>query len=166
LQVELYSVRRDAALTLDGVEDADAKGRTTTGTGVLGANEGNTGIGVHGLTGGVGSAVSGEATANGVGVFGKSQTGAALRGDSTNGTALQVNGKATFSRSGTVTVAAGTASKTVTLAGVTAAAWWSQPPSRTAPCSSRRPSRPAARSRSLNGTASGSGLKVAYFVLN
>ena len=44
-----------------------------------------------------------------------------MQARSTNGTALNVIGKARFSRSGVVTISAGTSSKTVTLAGVTTA---------------------------------------------
>jgi hypothetical protein len=148
--------------TSDGVE-----GVSPTGDGVLGRNTGSTGVGVHGLTGGTGSAVYGQATANGVGVFGVSQSGTALRGDSPNGTALQVNGKAKFSRSGTVTIASGTASKTVTLPGVTAASMVVATAQQNGSVFVKA-AVPAGGSFTifLNGNAPGSGLKVAYFVLN
>jgi hypothetical protein len=100
------------------------RGFTDTGTGVYGANFGATGIGVYGQTGGSGSAVYGEATASGVAVFGKSTTnGTALRGDSASGTALQVNGKAKFSRSGLLTLAASAASITKTGVPLTSASY-------------------------------------------
>jgi hypothetical protein len=146
-----------------GVEGSAAAG----GTGVYGHNSGSTGIGVHGQTGGTGSAVFGEATTNGVGVFGKSQSGAALRGDSPGGTALQVNGKAKFSRSGIVTVAAGTASKTVSLGGVTGSSMVIATAQQNGSVSVKA-AVPAAGSFTiyLTGNAPGTGLKVAYFVLN
>jgi len=137
------------------------------GTGVYGHNEGFTGIGVHGETGGTGSAVFGEATASGVGVFAKSQTGTALRGDSPSGTALQVNGKAKFSRSGTVTIASGTASKTVSLSGVTGSSMVVATAQQNGSVFVKA-AVPASGSFTiyLTGNATGSGLKVAYFVLN
>jgi hypothetical protein len=88
-------------------------GTTTTVTGVYGKNTGTSGIGVFGETSGTGSAVYGLTKANGVGVFADapSSTGTALRGRSENGTALVVEGKAKFSRSGRVTISAGQTSK-------------------------------------------------------
>jgi hypothetical protein len=149
--------------TNTGVEGSTGNG----GTGVYGHNSGSTGIGVWGQTGGTGSAVFGEATVNGAGVFGKSQTGSALRGDSPSGTALEVNGKAKFSRSGVVTVAAGTASKAVSLAGVTASSMVVATAQQNGSVFVKA-AVPAAGSFTifLNGNAPGSGLKVAYFVLN
>jgi hypothetical protein len=91
-------------------------GETETGTGVYGTNSGATGIGVYGKTAGVGSAVYGEATVNGVAVFGKSTNGTALRGDSPSGIALQVNGRASFSRSGVITL--GSIASSITQNGV------------------------------------------------
>ena len=137
------------------------------GTGVYGHNSGSTGIGVHGQTSGTGSAVFGEATAGGVGVFGKSQSGTALRGDSPSGTALQVNGKAKFSRSGIVTIASGTASKTVSLSGVSANSMVFAMAQQN-PGVYVKAAIPASGSFTiyLTGNAPGSGLKVAYFVLN
>jgi hypothetical protein len=85
--------------TSTGVE-----GETQTGTGVLGESTGSTGIGVEGQNDGSGSAVYGLATANGVGVFGDTIDGTAVIARSTNGDALDVRGKATFSRSGLITV--------------------------------------------------------------
>ena len=90
------------------------------GTGVKGVTTGTTGIGVWGQTPGTGSAVYGEATGTGVGVFGDTTNGTGVIARSTNGTALNVNGKAHFSRSGKRTIPAGASSAVVTLAGVTA----------------------------------------------
>jgi hypothetical protein len=138
-----------------------------TGTGVIGANKGSTGIGVYGQTGGTGSAVFGNATTNGAGVFGKSQSGTALRGDSTNGTALQVNAKAKFSRSGITTVAAGTASKTVSHAGVTTASMVVATAQQNVNVFVKA-AVPSGGSFKLwlTSNAPVGGLKVAYFVLN
>jgi hypothetical protein len=137
------------------------------GTGVYGRNRGSTGIGVWGLTDGTGSAVYGEATANGVGVFGKSQTGAALRGDSPSGTALQVNGKAKFSRSGIATVAAGATSVNVSVPGMTASSMVIATAQQNGSVFVKA-AVPAGGSFKLwlTGNAPAGGLKVAYFVLN
>ncbi len=92
-----------------GVEGVASAG----GTGVFGHNAGTTGIGVWGRTDGVGSAVYGQATAGGVAVNGDSVSGTGVRAKSSSGKALEVFGKATFSRSGTATVAAGKSSAVV-----------------------------------------------------
>jgi hypothetical protein len=92
------------ASAMNGQAAIAVQGVTQTGTGVFGTNLGTSGIGVYGKTGGAGTAVYGEATTSGVGILGKTVTGTALRGDSSTdtGTALQVNGKASFSRSGVI----------------------------------------------------------------
>jgi hypothetical protein len=148
--------------TSDGVE-----GVSPTGDGVLGRNTGSTGIGVHGLTGGTGSAVFGQATTNGVGINGTSATGLGVLAASTSGTALQVNGKAKFSRSGIVTVSAGTASKTVSLSGVSGNSMVFAMAQQN-PGVYVKAAIPGSGSFTiyLTGNAPGSGLKVAYFVLN
>ena len=66
------------------------------------------GIGVKGETGGTGSAIYGNATASGVGVFGDTGNGTGVQARSTNGVALRVLGKATFNRSGFAFVPAAT----------------------------------------------------------
>jgi hypothetical protein len=87
--------------------------QTTTGTGVFGFTTGSTGIGVWGRTGGVGSAVYGEATANGAGVFGDTTNGTGVQARSTNGPALNVLGRAQFSGSGIAVVQSTKAKVTV-----------------------------------------------------
>ena len=137
------------------------------GTGVRGSNTGTTGIGVWGSTPGTGSAVYGQATGRGVGVYGDTTNGTGVNAKSTNGTALNVVGKSKFSRSGTVVIAAGTATRTVTMAGVTTASM--------VLCTAQQNAAvfvkaaiPAAGSFTirLTGNAPAGGLKVAYFVLN
>jgi hypothetical protein len=91
-------------------------GSVNGGTGVIGLNVTSFGIGVHGVAIGTGSAVYGEMTGAGVGVFGDTTNGTGVWARSTNGTALNVTGKATFSRSGTVTIAY--PNKTATVSGV------------------------------------------------
>ena len=137
------------------------------GTGVKGSNAGTTGIGVHGQTGGTGSGVYGQATGTGVGVYGDTVNGTGVVARSTNGTALSVAGKATFSRSGTIVVPAGTSARTVTLAGVTTASMVLATSQQNAAVFVKS-AVPASGSFTirLSGTAPAGGVKVAYFVLN
>ncbi len=137
------------------------------GTAVYGLNTGATGIGVRGETSGSGSGVYGLSNDAGVGVFGDAPNGTGVLAHSTNGTALSVTGKAKFSRSGVVTFAAGTSSKTVTLAGVTTSSMVLA----TAQQNTTRMVKAAVPGTGsfvikLNGTAPTGGLRVAYFVLN
>jgi hypothetical protein len=137
------------------------------GTGVYGENSGSTGIGVWGRTGGTGSAVYGQATANGVGLNGVSASGIGVNASANGGIALQVQGRAKFSRSGIAIVAAGTASKTVTLSAVTSNSMILATAQQNV-SQSVKAAVPGNGSFTiyLTGNAPGSGLKVAYFVLN
>jgi hypothetical protein len=88
-------------------------------TGVWGENTGG-GFGVYGTTGGAGGAgVWGENSRQGKGVRGTSNSGTGVSAESLTGVALDVVGKARFSRSGKASIAAGKKSIKVTLAGVT-----------------------------------------------
>jgi hypothetical protein len=149
--------------TTYGVEGSSGIG----GTGVYGHNSASTGIGVWGKMGGVGTGVYGQATANGVGVFGDGPVGTGVWARSTNGTALNVTGKATFSRSGVVTVAEGTSSKTVTLAGVTTSSMVLAT-AQQSKATHVKAAVPGAGSFTIRLTAKApvGGLKVAFFVLN
>jgi hypothetical protein len=122
---------------------------------------------VHGQTGGVGSAVYGEANGAGVGVYGDTADGTGVRARSTNGNALEVVGKATFTRSGTVTVSAGTSAATVSLAGVATGSMVFGTAQQDAAVFVRSVV-PATGSFTirLTGNAPTGGLRVAYFVLN
>jgi len=101
------------ATGLAAVADADG------GTSVYGLQTNPTGIGVEGDVTGSGSGVYGHASGAGVGVNGQSDSGVGVEAQAGTGTALKVDGKASFSRSGVVTIGAGTSSRTVQLAGVT-----------------------------------------------
>ncbi len=137
------------------------------GTGMRGESTAPTGIGVEGDSSGTGSGVYGLAKSNGVGVFGDTTSGTGVIARSTNGTALDVRGKAAFSRSGLVTVAAGTATRKVTLAGVTTASMILATAQQDGAVYVRS-AVPASGSFTihLTGKAPAGGLKVAYFVLN
>ena len=102
---------------------------SSTGTGVYG--EGATGVwgfggwGVFGASDATGTGVYGFSGASiptapaHTGVFGYSDSGIGVYAKALTGTALYVNGKVGFSRSGKVAIAAGHASYTKSLAGVT-----------------------------------------------
>ena len=76
-------------------------GQTTVGTGVLG--EATSGIGVQGYSG-ADPAPSAPAK---TGVYGSSPLGTGVKAESASGTALDVVGKAKFSRSGKILMAKG-----------------------------------------------------------
>jgi hypothetical protein len=156
-----------------------------TGYGVAGRATAGTGVFAEGLTGmlgqsvgagdGVGgrannsccSAVYGLNNGTGNGVAGRADAGTGVLAASTAGTALRVTGKAVFSRSGVVTVAAGNSSRVVTLAGVTASSMVLAT-AQQAKAVYVKAVVPAAGSFKifLTGNAPTGGLKVAYFVLN
>jgi hypothetical protein len=134
---------------------------------VLGTSSDAQGIGVEGTQSGTGSGVYGLASTTGVGVFGDTTDGIGVIARSTTGTALDVRGKATFSRSGQVTVAAGTTTKKITLAGVTTASMILATAQQDGTVYVRS-AVPASGSFTihLTGNAPAGGLNVAYFVLN
>jgi nicotinamidase-related amidase len=86
---------------------------------------------------------------------------------SINGPALNVEGKATFSRSGVVTIGEGTSSMQVTLAGVTTSSMVlaTAQQARAAHVKAAVP-KSGSFTIWLTATAPAGGLKVAYFVLN
>lgn len=152
---------------------ATGTGRTIgiSGTGATGISGVGTHFGVLGSSGctpppcGVG--VFGVNTGTGVGLAGFSANGTGVGASSKNGTALAVSGKATFNRSGVVTLPKGTSKKTVSMAGVTAASMVLATAQQNTSVSVKA-AVPAAGSFKivLTGKAPPGGLKVAYFVLN
>jgi hypothetical protein len=120
--------------------------------------------GVYG-TGSV-SGVEGE-SASGAGVNGHTASGIGVKASANGGIALQVQGRAKFSRSGTVVVGANTSSKTVSLSGTTGNSMILAIAQQNANVFVKA-TVPAAGSFTiyLTGNAPASGLKVAYFVLN
>lgn len=87
------------------------------GWGVFGASDA-TGTGVYGFSGATVPAAPAH-----VGVFAYSDSGYAVYARAATGTALYVDGKARFRRSGKTAVAASHSSVSVTLAGVTTSSW-------------------------------------------
>jgi len=119
----------DSGKGVQGVANGDGdgvRGQTDSGSrsGVVGVNAGggngvfgqvsNSGSsGVYGQNDGTGFGVAGRA-ASGVGALGDSANGVGVWANSQNATALKVTGKAKFSRSGVLTIAAGKSSATQT----------------------------------------------------
>lgn len=87
------------------------------GWGVFGASDA-TGTGVYGFSGGTVPAAPAH-----VGVFGYSDSGVGVYARAATGTALYVNGKVGFSRSGRIAIAAGHSSYTKLLAGMTSSSF-------------------------------------------
>ncbi|HZC51294.1 MAG TPA: hypothetical protein VE441_02175 [Mycobacterium sp.] len=107
-----------SAISAGGGKDATGVSASSeTGVGVSGGSVSGTGVAGGSSAGGIG--VRGMSI-SGTGVVGSSTSGVGMRASTTNGTALSVNGKVHFSRSGAASVAQGTRTKTVNIAGMTA----------------------------------------------
>jgi hypothetical protein len=159
-------------------------GRASSGTGVLG--DGIVGMysqgsitGIRAVSTGAGDGVDGQANnsccsavyglndGSGNGVAGRADTGTGVLAASTNGVALKVSGRAKFSRSGIVTVAAGSSSAVVVLPRVTTSSMVLA----TAQEASGVAVKAAVPANGkftiyLTGNAPSGGLAVAYFILN
>ena len=86
-----------------GVGNIGVRGQAeTTGNGVEGDANNSSASGVYGQNDGTGFGVAGRS--NGVGVLGDSATGIGVMATSPGGTALRVDGKVRFGRSGVVTI--------------------------------------------------------------
>ncbi|HEY7042639.1 MAG TPA: hypothetical protein VH419_03125 [Nocardioidaceae bacterium] len=148
---------------------ASGSGADSTGVFGLGGRFGVTGITAGGciVLHGCAVGVQGTNTSNGYGVQGSSVDGVGVVASSANGTALSVSGKARFSRSGVVSIASGSTSKSVTLAGVTTSSMVLVTAQQNKAVTVKA-AVPAAGSFRifLTGNAPSGGLKVAYFVLN
>ena len=131
----------EGGLTEAGVAGFGSQDGVSSGSGVSGVGGTPDGVGVAGLGNGTGAGVFGSSNGTGVGVFGlggasstgvqgQSGTGAGVSGravdaggvgvlaeSSVGGTALQVNGPAAFTRSGTAEIPYPSKSATVTVPG-------------------------------------------------
>jgi hypothetical protein len=143
-----------------------------TANGVYGQANDYGGSGVFGQNDGTGYGVAGRATNvnGGTGVLGdapNSASGIGVEADSATGTALNVQGKATFSRSGLVTILAGKNFRTVALAAVTTASMIlaTSQQNKGVYVKAAVPGTGSFTIR-LTANAPTGGLKVAYFVLN
>jgi hypothetical protein len=168
--VGVYGLHNTATGTAPGVS-GETSSTDANAIGVLGQVLPTTAAGgsvaVRGINNGTGHGIGVWGSGATKGVYGSSSSGTALFGESSSGTALQVNGKAKFSRSGIVTIPAGTASTSVPLAGVTTSSMVIATAQQSASAHVKA-AVPAAGSFTiyLTGNAPGGGLKVAYFVLN
>jgi hypothetical protein len=166
----VYGLHNTDNGTAPGVA-GETSSTATDAVGVLGVvlptTAGGGSVAVRGINNGSGHGIGVWGTGAGKGVWGSSPKGTALIGESSSGTALQVNGKAKFSRSGLVTIPAGMASNTITLSGVTTSSMVIATAQQSASVHVKA-AVPAAGSFTiyLTGNAPSGGLKVAYFVLN
>jgi hypothetical protein len=105
--VAVFGISPQEGVLGEGGTGPGVEGMTDTGSAaVYGHTSGQSSIGVWGKTDGVSPGVFGQATSTGIGVEGYSDKGTGVRAESP-GTALAVQGTATFSRSGVAKVQAG-----------------------------------------------------------
>jgi hypothetical protein len=156
--------------TSSGVEGSNEEGFAANG--VYGHVDTPGTSGVYGLNVGTGYGVAGRASNvdGGTGVYGEapnSAVGIGVLAASGPGTALKVDGKAVFSRSGIETIQAGHDFRTVTLAGVTTASMIlaTSQQNKGVYVKAAVPGTGSFTIRLTSNAPSG-GLKVAYFVLN
>jgi hypothetical protein len=178
----------DVPVGVWGQSGSDGVWGTGDRNGVVGRTLNDAASGVYGENQGNGYGVAGRAN-TGTGVFADTQSGTSLLATAVggtaidastgaggtsiktkapnSGTALSVTGKAKFSRSGVVTIAAGSASAPVTLAGVNSNSMILATSQQT-PGPAVKAAVPGSGSFTiyLTANAPAGGLKVAYLVLN
>jgi hypothetical protein len=171
--IKATSLSGSTAKAVWGVSDAGYGGYFTA-TGSVGyglsAIGGKYGVRADGPVGtystGTTTGVEGS-TSSGSGVYGHATSGIGVNAYANGGVALQVQGRAKFSRSGTVIVGAGTASKAVSLSGTTGNSMILAIAQQNANVFVKA-TVPGSNTFTiyLTGNAPSGGLKVAYFVLN